>query len=126
MVVGGLIPSYVSFASPETLVISSVSVQGIFDSIMPNILPLGFVFLLYWLFKKKNVNTMKLDPLVIALSAALSLPGHHVFYCAGLAPVQHLSRAAFFICCIVMTYNYKWRLLHLVSMVNFDEKPDHC
>ena len=60
MVVGGLIPSYVSFAFPETLVISSVSVQGIFDSIMPNILPLGFVFLLYWLFKKKNVNTMKL------------------------------------------------------------------
>ena len=29
MVVGGLIPSYVSFAFPETLVISSVSVQGI-------------------------------------------------------------------------------------------------
>ena len=75
MVVGGLIPSYVSFAFPETLVISSVSVQGIFDSIMPNILPLGFVFLLYWLFKKKNVNTMKLILLVIALSVALSFLG---------------------------------------------------
>ena len=75
MVVGGLIPSYVSFAFPETLVISSVSVQGIFDSIMPNILPLGFVFLLYWLFKKKNVNTMKLILLVIVLSVALSFLG---------------------------------------------------
>lgn len=75
MVVGGLIPSYVSFAFPESLVISSVSVQGIFDSILPNILPLGFVFLLYWLFKKKNVNTMKLILLVIALSVALSFFG---------------------------------------------------
>ena len=75
MVVGGLIPSYVSFAFPETLVISSVSVQGIFDSIMPNILPLGFVFLLYWLFKKKNINTMKLILLVIALSVVLSFLG---------------------------------------------------
>ena len=40
-----------------------------------NILPLGFVFLLYWLFKKKNVNTMKLILLVIALSVALSFLG---------------------------------------------------
>ena len=37
--------------------------------------PLGFVFLLYWLFKKKNVNTMKLILLVIALSVALSFLG---------------------------------------------------
>lgn len=32
-------------------------------------------FLLYWLFKKKNVNTMKLILLVIALSVALSFLG---------------------------------------------------
>ena len=49
--------------------------QGIFDSIMPNILPLGCVFLLSWLFKKKNVNTMKLILLVIALSVVLSFLG---------------------------------------------------
>ena len=36
---------------------------------------LGFVFLLYWLFKKKNVNTMKLILLVIALSVVLSFLG---------------------------------------------------
>lgn len=76
MVVGGLIPSYVSFAFPEELVaVGNVSIQGIFDSIMPNILPLGFVFLLYWLFKKKNVNTMKLILLVIVFSIALSFLG---------------------------------------------------
>lgn len=76
MVVGGLIPSYVSFAFPESLVVAGgVSIQGIFDSIMPNILPLGFVFLLYWLFKKKNVNTIKLILLVIAVSILLSFLG---------------------------------------------------
>lgn len=75
MVVGGLIPSYVSFAFPETLVISNVSVQGIFDSILPNILPLAVVFLLYWLFKKKNVNTIKLILLVIVFSIAMSFFG---------------------------------------------------
>ena len=76
MVVGGLIPSYVKFAFPETLVaVGGVSIQGIFDSIMPNILPLGFVFLLYWLFKKKNVNTIKLILLVILFSVALSFLG---------------------------------------------------
>lgn len=76
MVVGGLIPSYVSFAFPEELVVAGgVSIQGIFDSIMPNILPLGFVFLLYWLFKKKNVNTIKLILLVIVFSIVLSALG---------------------------------------------------
>ncbi|MCQ2550488.1 MAG: PTS system mannose/fructose/sorbose family transporter subunit IID [Lachnospiraceae bacterium] len=75
MVVGGLIPSYVSFAFPESLVIASVSVQGIFDSILPSILPLGIVFLLYWLFKKKNVNTIKLILLVIACSIVFSFFG---------------------------------------------------
>lgn len=68
-------PSFKYVLFPQKEVFSSVSVQGIFDSIMPNILPLGFVFLLYWLFKKKNVNTMKLILLVIALSVALSFLG---------------------------------------------------
>ena len=36
---------------------------------------LPVVFLLYWLFKKKNVNTMKLILLVIALSVVLSFLG---------------------------------------------------
>lgn len=76
MVVGGLIPSYVTLAFPESLVVAgNVSIQGIFDSIMPSILPLGFVFALYWLFKKKNVNTIKLIIAVIIFSILLSVLG---------------------------------------------------
>lgn len=76
MVVGGLIPSYVSLAFPESLVVAgNVSIQGIFDSIIPGLLPFGFVMGLYLLFKKKNVNTMKLILLVIVLSIVLSLLG---------------------------------------------------
>lgn len=76
MVVGGLIPSYVSCAFAEGLVVvGNVSIQGIFDSILPNMLPLGFVFLLYFMFKKKNVNTLRLILLVIVLSIVLSFLG---------------------------------------------------
>lgn len=76
MVVGGLIPSYVSLKFAESLVVvGNVSIQGIFDSILPNMLPLGFVFLLYFMFKKKNVNTLKLILLVIVLSIVLSFLG---------------------------------------------------
>ena len=76
MVVGGLIPSYVSFAFPESLVVAgNVSIQGIFDSILPSLLPLLFVFALYWLFKKKNVNTMKLIVAVIIFSIILAAIG---------------------------------------------------
>lgn len=73
MVVGGLVPSYVSLHFAETLVApGGVSIQAIFDSIMPNILPLGFVFTLYWLFKKKHVNTLMLIIFIILVSIVLS------------------------------------------------------
>jgi galactosamine PTS system EIID component len=74
-VVGGLIPSYVTFAFADTLVVGTVSIQGIFDSVMPNILPLGFVLFLYWLFKKKNINTIKLIFIVIVASCIFSILG---------------------------------------------------
>ena len=74
-VVGGLIPSYVTFAFADTLVVGTVSIQGIFDSVMPNILPLGFVLFLYWLFKKKNINTIKLIFIVIVVSCIFSILG---------------------------------------------------
>ena len=76
MVVGGLIPGYVRLAFPQTLTIfGGLSVQEILDSLLPDLLPLGFVFGLYWLFKKKNCNTIKLIALVIVLSVALSYLG---------------------------------------------------
>jgi len=60
IVVGGLIPTYIKLAFSSELKLWSVSVQGIFDSILPNLLPLGFVFLLYYLLKKKNMNVIAL------------------------------------------------------------------
>lgn len=76
MVVGGLVPAYVSFAFPEDLVVAgNVSIQGIFDSILPSVLPLGFVFLLYYLFKKKNINTLTLIVSVIIFSIIASFIG---------------------------------------------------
>ena len=73
MVVGGLIPSYIKLAfSSELKLWKVVSVQGIFDSILPNLLPLGFVFLLYYLLKKKNMNVIALIVVIIACSIVLS------------------------------------------------------
>lgn len=76
MVVGGLIPSYVSFAFAEKLTVAGgVNVQGVFDGILPNILPLGFVFLLYWLFKKKNANVIVIILGIIVFSIGMSYLG---------------------------------------------------
>ena len=76
MVVGALIPSYVSFAFPEELMIfGTVQVQGIFDTILPNILPFGFTFLLYWLLKDKNINVTKLIVGIIVFGVIMSLLG---------------------------------------------------
>lgn len=76
MVVGGLIPSYISLSFPEDLLLwNVVSVQGIFDSIIPNLLPFGFVFLLYYLFEKKKINVVNLIVIIITVSIVLSFFG---------------------------------------------------
>ena len=76
MVVGALIPSYIDFSFPETFVIFDVvPVQGIFDTVLPNILPLGFVLFLYYLVSKKNVNAVKLIFGIIVVSIILSYFG---------------------------------------------------
>lgn len=76
MVVGGLIPSYVSLAFAEKLTVAGgVNVQATIDRILPNILPLGFVFLLYWLFKKKNGNVIVIILGIIVFSVAMSYLG---------------------------------------------------
>ena len=57
MVVGAMIPSYVTFAFPEKLkLFGTVGVQSIFDSVIPNLLPALFVGILYYIFKKKKVR----------------------------------------------------------------------
>ncbi len=76
MVIGGLIPTYVSVGFSESLILFDVvGVQSIFDSIIPNLLPLGLVFLIFYLFKKKNMNVIQLIVIIIALSIAASFLG---------------------------------------------------
>jgi PTS system galactosamine-specific IID component len=59
-VIGGLISSYVHINVLTKFVInksSKLELQaGFFDRILPNILPFGFVFLLYYLIRKKKMN----------------------------------------------------------------------
>ncbi len=77
MVIGALIPSYVSIAFSEDLVfgVGSTTVQSVFDNLLPNILPLATVFLIYWLFKKKNANTIAVIGCVILFGLLMSLFG---------------------------------------------------
>lgn len=76
MVVGGLIPNYVEFSFKEGLqIFGAVEVQAIFDSIIPNLLPMALVFGLYYLLKKKNVNIILLIVGLIVLSIGLSALG---------------------------------------------------
>ena len=76
-VVGGLIPSYVSFAFSDNLVygIEGATVQSIFDNVLPNILPLAFVFFIFYLFKKKNANTIVMIIAIIIAGIILSFLG---------------------------------------------------
>jgi mannose/fructose/N-acetylgalactosamine-specific phosphotransferase system component IID len=64
MVVGCMTASYVSFSIPFSFKIaeSSMSIQSIFDQIMPGLLPLGLTLFVYYLLSKKNAN-----PVVVLL-----------------------------------------------------------
>lgn len=78
MVVGGLIPSYISFTFSESLKFGmgdGTTVQSVFDNILPNILPLGIVFLIYWLFKKKNANVLVVILGIILFGILMSFLG---------------------------------------------------
>lgn len=78
MVVGGLIPSYISVAFSETLkfgVGEGTTVQSVFDNILPNILPLAVVFLIYWLFKKKNANVLAIILGIIVFGIVMAFLG---------------------------------------------------
>ena len=78
MVVGGLIPSYISISFSEALKFGmgeGTTVQSVFDGILPNILPLGVVFLVYWLFKKKNANILAVILGIIVFGIVMSFLG---------------------------------------------------
>jgi PTS system galactosamine-specific IID component len=75
-VIGGLIASYVKISVlPSVYVneVSTVSIQAdFFDKIFPNILPFGYVFLLYYLLVKKKVSPVVLIVSTFILSIVLS------------------------------------------------------
>ena len=76
MVVGAMIPSYVTFAFPEKLkLFGTVGVQSIFDSVIPNLLPALFVGILYYIFKKKKVSIVVLILAIIEFAILMSLLG---------------------------------------------------
>ncbi|KRO27294.1 PTS system N-acetylgalactosamine-specific transporter subunit IID [Lactiplantibacillus fabifermentans DSM 21115] len=78
-VIGGLIATYVQITVKTKIPVSAghtISIQTqFFDRIFPNILPLGYTFLLYWLLKKKNVSPVVLILATFVLAIALSWLG---------------------------------------------------
>lgn len=78
-VIGGLIASYVHISLAPQIVVNAektVSLQADFiDKIFPNILPLGYVFLMYYLLKKKNVSPVVLILITFIFAVVGSLIG---------------------------------------------------
>lgn len=78
-VIGGLIASYVHITLLVEVPINdavTLNIQKDFlDKIFPNLLPFGYVFLLYYLLVKKRVNPIVLIIVTFVLSIALSFFG---------------------------------------------------
>ncbi|MFT8724309.1 MAG: PTS galactosamine transporter subunit IID [Liquorilactobacillus nagelii] len=78
-VIGGLIATYVQISVKTKIHVASghsISIQTqFFDRIFPNILPLGYTFLLYWLLKKKNTSPILLIVMTFVLAIFLSWLG---------------------------------------------------
>ena len=78
-VIGGLIATYVQITVKWKIPVTatkSISIQkAFFDNIFPNILPLGYTFLLYYLVKKKNISPVILIVITFVLAILLSWLG---------------------------------------------------
>ncbi|QLL78734.1 PTS N-acetylgalactosamine transporter subunit IID [Ligilactobacillus saerimneri] len=78
-VIGGLIATYVQITVKSKIAVTSsttISIQKqFFDNIFPNILPLGYTFLLYYLVKKKNVSPVMLIIITFVLAIICSWLG---------------------------------------------------
>jgi len=74
-VVGGLIASYIKLSTTATIPIGNgISVQkDILDKIMPNLLPLGYTFFLYWLLRKGYSPVA-----LIVLTLIIGVAGHYL------------------------------------------------
>lgn len=67
MVVGGMTASLIPFATTVSFGMTgaTVTLQSILDSILPNMLPLGLAFLMYFLYKKGAKSTWLLLGLIV-------------------------------------------------------------
>lgn len=78
-VIGGLIASYVSINVQTEIVVNeakTVALQAdFFDKIFPNILSIGYVFLMYYFLKKKKVSPVVLIVTTFVLAIVLSFFG---------------------------------------------------
>lgn len=78
-VIGGLIATYVTITVKAQIPVTAtktISIQKqFFDNIFPNILPLGYTFLLYYLVKKKNVSPVILIIITFVLAIFFSWLG---------------------------------------------------
>lgn len=72
-VVGGLIPSVISYKLDLTYQMGEVtfSLQEMLDKILPGMVPLGIVMLSYWLLGKKKMNSTRLIFILILLGMVL-------------------------------------------------------
>lgn len=78
-VIGGLIATYVQITVLTKIPVTatkSISLQTqFFDRIFPNLLPLGYTFLIYYLLKKKNVSPVILILVTFVLAIVFSWLG---------------------------------------------------
>lgn len=78
-VIGGLIATYVQISVKSKIAVTatkSISIQkAFFDNIFPNILPLAYTFLLFYLVKKKNISPVVLIVITFVLAIVLSWLG---------------------------------------------------
>jgi PTS system mannose-specific IID component len=75
-VMGALVVSFVSLSTPVALLIGGTQfqVQGVLDSIMPNLLPLLLVLLIWWLLAKRNVSPTTVMIVIIAVGVLGAYP----------------------------------------------------
>ena len=76
-VVGALIPTVVNAKVPYVFEWGKVKmpVQDMIDSIMPNLLPVLFVVLIYWLLSKKGMNSTRVIIFIIVFAILFNFLG---------------------------------------------------
>ena len=72
-VVGALIPSVIKYSVDWQFTMGevSLSIQEMFDRVLPSLIPLFIVLFSYWILGKKNMNSTKLIFVLIALGMIL-------------------------------------------------------